>query len=142
MAERTGQNFQVMEGWLQLFGAEASHIDPQSSESGLSTAREEAEAIFTETKKFLYISRQPGVFIPDELLIVDEMWHNFILFTATYQEFCLRYFGIYIHHTPAAKAEKIKHREQLANTVPNASHHHTSAWLRYAMRYCISTLRC
>lgn len=74
----------------------------------------EAEDIFTETKKFLYISRQPGVFIPDELLIVDEMWHNFILFTATYHDFCARYFGAYLHHLPASRAEKIQHRQQLA----------------------------
>lgn len=77
----------------------------------------EAEDIFMETKKFLYISRQPGVFIPDELLIVDEMWHNFILFTATYQEFCQHYFGGYLHHIPATKAEKSKHREQIAGDV-------------------------
>jgi hypothetical protein len=75
---------------------------------------EEAEVIFTETKKFFFISRQPGVFIPDELLIVDEMWHNFILFTSTYHEFCACYFGGFLHHLPASKAEKIKHREQLA----------------------------
>ncbi len=74
---------------------------------------EEAEAIFTETKKFLYISRHPGVFIPDELLIVDEMWHNFILFTSTYHEFCTHYFGGFLHHLPASKAEKILHRQQL-----------------------------
>jgi hypothetical protein len=74
----------------------------------------EAEDIFTETKKFLFICRQPGVFIPDELLIVDEMWHNFILFTATYHEFCTHHFGCYLHHLPASKAEKTKHREQLA----------------------------
>jgi hypothetical protein len=80
----------------------------------------EAEDIFTETKKFLYICQQPGVFIPDELLIVDEMWHNFILFTAVYQEFCLHYFGSYLHHTPASKAEKTKHRERLAADITEA----------------------
>ncbi len=75
---------------------------------------EEAADIFTETKKFLFICRQPGVFIPDELLIVDEMWHNFILFTKEYQDFCAFYFGGYLHHTPATKAAKTQHREELA----------------------------
>ncbi|NII26454.1 hypothetical protein HB364_15295 [Pseudoflavitalea sp. X16] len=74
----------------------------------------EAEDIFTETKKFLFICRQPGVFIPDELLIVDEMWHNFILFTKEYQDFCAFYFGGYLHHTPSSKAAKTKHRQELA----------------------------
>jgi hypothetical protein len=75
---------------------------------------QEAEDIFNETKKFLYISRNPGVFIPDELLIVDEMWHNFILFTKEYQHFCQLYFGNYLHHTPATKAAKQLHRENMA----------------------------
>jgi hypothetical protein len=73
----------------------------------------EAEELFTETKKFLFISRLPGVFIPDELLMVDEMWHNFILFTATYHSFCAQYFGAFLHHQPAGKAEKIQQQQQL-----------------------------
>lgn len=75
---------------------------------------EEAEDLFIETKKFLFICRQPGVFIPDELLIVDEMWHNFILFTKEYQDFCTFYFGGYLHHTPSSKVAKIQHRQALA----------------------------
>jgi hypothetical protein len=75
---------------------------------------QEADDIFNETKKFLFISRMPGVFIPDELLIVDEMWHNFILFTKEYQQFCQLYFGAYLHHTPATKAAKQLHRENIA----------------------------
>jgi hypothetical protein len=67
---------------------------------------EEAEDIFKETRKFLYICRMPGIFIPDDLLIVDEMWHNFILFTREYQRFCNEHFGAYIHHLPASKKEK------------------------------------
>lgn len=81
---------------------------------------EEAEDIFTETKKFLFICRQPGVFIPDELLIVDEMWHNFILFTATYESFCQEYFGGYLHHLPASKAEKLKQLDQVVTDMTGA----------------------
>lgn len=70
----------------------------------------EAEDIFTETKKFLFVCREQGMFIPDELLIVDEMWHNFILFTKDYQHFCATYFGHYIHHLPASRQEKVQQR--------------------------------
>ncbi len=66
----------------------------------------EAEDIFTETKKFLYLAKYPSVFIPDELLIIDEMWHNFILFTKAYQHFSTMYFDEYMHHLPASKSEK------------------------------------
>jgi hypothetical protein len=81
---------------------------------------QEAEDIFNETKKFLYISRIPGVFIPDELLIVDEMWHNFILFTKEYQHFCQFYFDNYLHHTPSTKAAKQLHREHIATDLAAA----------------------
>lgn len=67
---------------------------------------EEALDIFQETKKFLYVCQVDGIFIPDDLLILDEMWHNFILFTKEYHAFCNRYFHRYFHHLPASKKEK------------------------------------
>jgi len=67
---------------------------------------EEAQDIFQETKKFLYVCQADGIFIPDDLLILDEMWHNFILFTREYQAFCNRHFNRYFHHLPASKKEK------------------------------------
>lgn len=77
-------------------------------------ADEEAESIFAETIKFLYLAQLPGIFIPDELLIIDEMWHNFILFTKEYQKFCNTHFKKYFHHLPSSKKEKDlqKHKEQ------------------------------
>lgn len=33
--------------------------------------------------------------------VVDDAWHEFILFTRSYQRFCGRAFGRYLHHTPA-----------------------------------------
>lgn len=67
---------------------------------------QEADSIFAETKKFLYLCQLPEIFIPDELLIVDEMWHNFILFTKDYHIFCDTFFKRYFHHLPASKKEK------------------------------------
>lgn len=32
---------------------------------------------------------------------VDSLWHDFILFTRAYGEFCRHAFGHYLHHTPA-----------------------------------------
>ena len=34
--------------------------------------------------------------------IVDELWHEFILYTREYQQFCDQAFGRFMHHTPAA----------------------------------------
>lgn len=80
-------------------------------------AEAEAREILKETIKFLYISKIPGVFIPDDLLILDEMWHNMILFTPQYHEFSLKHFNKYHHHIPAAKAEK-ESRQMLLQTNP------------------------
>lgn len=34
--------------------------------------------------------------------IVDDLWHEFILYTRDYKTFCSRAFGEFLHHTPAA----------------------------------------
>jgi hypothetical protein len=72
----------------------------------------EAEDIFRETQKFLFICQLKGVFIPDDLLMIDEMWHNFILFTKEYHFFCNRFFGRYFHHLPASKTEKLEQQKK------------------------------
>ena len=35
-----------------------------------------------------------------EMRDIDNMWHNFILYTHDYTQFCQRYFGEYLHHVP------------------------------------------
>jgi hypothetical protein len=75
----------------------------------------ETKDIFVETKKFLYISQLPSVFISDDLLIIDEMWHNFILFTPQYHQFCKDNFGTYFHHLPASKKEKEEREKRRHN---------------------------
>ena len=71
---------------------------------------DEAQDLFIEIRKFLFICQLKGIFIPDDLLILDEMWHNFILFTKEYHFFCDTYFGRYFHHLPASKKEKEDHK--------------------------------
>lgn len=34
--------------------------------------------------------------------VVDDLWHEFILHTRDYQEFCSKAFGQFLHHSPAA----------------------------------------
>lgn len=76
-------------------------------------SEEEAKDILQETLKFLYISQIPGTFIPDDLLIIDEMWHNMVLFTPQYHAFSQKHFKKYFHHIPATKKEK-EEREHAA----------------------------
>lgn len=48
---------------------------------------------------------------------VDQAWHEFILFTREYKEFCNQAFGRYLHHTPA---EAMESKEILQKGIQNA----------------------
>jgi hypothetical protein len=41
-------------------------------------------------------------FVSMPSVIVDDLWHEFILYTREYQRFCRRAFGGFLHHAPAA----------------------------------------
>lgn len=71
----------------------------------------EAQEIFNETKKWLWLaskSNEQGevLFIDKPLLIIDEMWHTFILHTKQYYQFCISNFKKFIHHTPTPVHKK------------------------------------
>ena len=75
---------------------------------------DECKEIFTETLKWLWLCNESHydkveemfLFIYDDSLIIDKMWHNFILFTREYNDFCNKYFGRFIHHSPNVDENK------------------------------------
>lgn len=87
---------------------------------------EEADEIFTETKRWLWLCgvnyelRRLGKIdftlgIINGLPVIDEMWHNFVLHTEAYKDFCEEYVGGFIEHVPTTKAKdeyKKKHVEK------------------------------
>lgn len=40
--------------------------------------------------------------------VVDELWHEFILYTRNYETFCQRAFGTFLHHTPAVVLSNVR----------------------------------
>ena len=65
----------------------------------------EALDIFSEMKKFLYISeigqqQCVQIEIDEATQVIDRMWHHFVLFTQDYEIFCHRFFGKMVHHAP------------------------------------------
>jgi hypothetical protein len=74
---------------------------------------EEAESLFSEVKKYLVLAQSDDT-VGWEMysLRVDEAWHQFILFTTQYVEFCHRFFGHYLHHNPS-NAPRIEGREEV-----------------------------
>lgn len=62
-------------------------------------SRQEADMVFTELMKFLYVCAHVPASSPPSG-IVDEMWHTFIMFTWDYYQFCVEYVGRFLHHQP------------------------------------------
>lgn len=84
-------------------------------------SREEAEKIFLETKRWLWLNskhlddlNQDLPNVPQSLgirisiTIIDEMWHTFILFTDDYANFCEKFLGQFIPHLPLFEGEEEK----------------------------------
>jgi hypothetical protein len=60
---------------------------------------EDGEALFAEVIKYLILNRKyPDKHWSMSSRLVDEVWHQFVLFTVEYSAFCTRYFGGYLHH--------------------------------------------
>ena len=71
----------------------------------LCVSEDRARQIFEDTKRFLFICGTcHGKWSPTR--DIDEGWHNFILFTKDYMEFCERFFGRFIHHVPNLPGQK------------------------------------
>ena len=79
----------------------------------------EASALFADTRRWLWLNALPDaprLYVSSELLVIDEMWHTFVLHTASYTRFCSLTFGFYLHHTPTTRREKLRAaREHEAN---------------------------
>lgn len=60
------------------------------------------DLVFDGLRDYFYICNQASnkmVSMPSK--VVDDAWHEFILFTRAYQQYCNKALGRYLHHTPA-----------------------------------------
>ncbi len=63
----------------------------------------ESQVLFDDLLGWMWLNQQrhkmgKKTYLFGPLLILDEMWHTFILHTRDYVEFSMRYFGEYFHH--------------------------------------------
>jgi hypothetical protein len=66
---------------------------------------DEATSLFSEVKKYLVLCEvHRASAIPMFSRRIDEVWHQFVLFTAHYDEFARSYFGKFVHHDPVEAA--------------------------------------
>ncbi len=77
--------------------------------------QDKADYLFEELLKYLWLGRKHEwdkaqnphnldldfiCVMHEEMRMIDEMWHAFIIFTRDYADFCQSYFGHFIHHVP------------------------------------------
>ncbi len=82
-----------------------------------------AEQAFQEVLKYLWVTvklaqdqqeNPSNIQLPREIGImksmieIDDMWHEFILFTEDYTNFCDEYFGGYMHHLPSVEENGVE----------------------------------
>lgn len=66
------------------------------------SSKEEYQLYFSEFKRYVYLAK----ITPQDMQLamlsdkVDEVWHQFILFTREYMKFCDKFLGRYLHHMP------------------------------------------
>lgn len=65
----------------------------------LKFSTEESTRLFKDVKTFLYCCANSDKNLSPTLLL-DEGWHDFILYTKDYDLFCKKYFNKFIHHQP------------------------------------------
>lgn len=106
---------------------EAPYLIEKLVKDRLCASAEEAEALFREVKRFLYLNRADRSRVWDMYSHrIDEVWHQFVLFTRQYMEFCERHYGIYLPHAPsnAPKPER--------GALPDVP---TATFVEFAARY-------
>ena len=84
----------------QLLAFEAPYVEEKLLQKGQFATRDECRRALVELMKYLWLS-----FVFDQRFSmvskrVDNVWHQFILFTREYHAFCQQHFGSYMHHAP------------------------------------------
>ena len=78
------------------------------------------DELFEEMKKFLYLcATNDGAMAPPE--DIDEIWHNFILFTGDYSDFCKKFVGTFLHHQPLTVAQRAQSDGSMVQNTLNAA---------------------
>jgi len=78
-------------------------------------SRSDADEIFMDTKRWLWVcaNAPDGVnpYVDQSTVIIDKMWHHFVLFTRDYREFCDTYFGKFLDHFPFTDVEYAEQKD-------------------------------
>jgi hypothetical protein len=65
-------------------------------------------------------------------LVVDLAWHEFILFTKYYGEFCSNHFNRFIHHTPSENENQTIYQKTIELYIKQYGEPNETIWGTYA----------
>src|SRR5262245_56245792 len=93
------------EATSELLWFEAPYLAEKLVNLRVAATTAEAELLFDEVKRHLFLA----LTLQDRTLPIfsrriDEAWQQFILFTREYHDFCQRFAGHYLHHSPRESA--------------------------------------
>jgi hypothetical protein len=87
----------------------------------LNLSHKDAEQLFKDMLMFLYIcgtNTAQSRYSPPPM--IDEAWHNFIMFTKEYAKFCEDHFGHFLHHNPFTKENRAAMKKLVVPIIPIA----------------------
>lgn len=87
---------------VELLAFEAPYLIDRLIKYCIVRTGDEGELLLKELIKYMVLCRSDeGVPWQMHSLLIDEVWHQFVLYTDAYGEFCDRYLGGYFGHSPA-----------------------------------------
>ncbi len=104
------------------------HHHPEFSE-------QEGQALLEDLLAWMWLNVQRAkqgkkTYLFGPLLILDELWHTFILHTRDYVDFSIRYFDTYLHHdVESIGQEHIMEEEELTEYLHDCFTYLGSEWV-------------
>ncbi len=125
---KTQKNIEEVEKWTNVLLKENPVLLKKLDAIPLSEELD-SEELLVEVVKFLSLVSVFNVTLTPSLL-VDLAWHEFILFTKTYEKFCTQKFDRFIHHSP--DDDTVKNHSNYFKTINHYINHFgeppTSIW--------------
>ena len=96
---------------------------------------QEAQVLFEDLLGWMWLNRQrikheKKTYLFGPLLVLDKLWHVFILHTEDYVNFSLRYFGDYFHHKiEPIGLEHIMQEEELRDYLQDCFNYLGEEWV-------------
>lgn len=109
---------------------EAPYLQEKLLNEGVFSSPEEYQEAFTEFKKYVALVGLYGKRISMASPKVDEVWHQFILFTREYSDFCDGMLGKFLDHRPKTSYTPVpaEHKRNLRNLYTQTFGEFSTIW--------------